>query len=123
PVVVEPDIEEPWAGDLGRPGQRRQVDPVRNLLGDRTRVLSRGVCHRHAPVRLVVAKFRVGARPDGRSKRDGVGPLRDRSGERGAKPLEYIHGWAASGSAPTERAGTGPCQSSWGASPQMSSSA
>ncbi len=61
----EADVEEAGPGDLGRSGDRGQVDGAGQLDGEVAGLLADRLGQRHAAVGLVVAELRVG-RPAGR---------------------------------------------------------
>ena len=83
PGVVQADVEEAGAGDLGRAGERLQVDGVGDLAA-RSRGLLQCLGQGHAAVGLVVAELRVIRRADGGLEGVGIAAFRSRRAESGS---------------------------------------
>ena len=107
PVVAEPDVEEAGAGDLGRVGQRGEVDRLRHLLAPARAGSAERLGQGHAAVGLVVAELGVGARADGRGEGGRVSPLGCGGGEgwrsRSRTFMSLGSGREAGGEAHTEQ--------------------
>ncbi len=77
PGIVQPDVEEPGPGDLGRSGDRRRGPRCRPVPGARSRGLRpMALAMRHAAVGLVIAELGIGRRAHRLREGGPIGPLR-----------------------------------------------
>ena len=86
PVVVQADVEEAGAGDLGRAGDRGEVDAAAISWARSRGFLPERLGQRHAAVGLVIAELGVGRGADGRAKAARSAP----SGKAGPNRLTQV---------------------------------
>ncbi len=76
-------VEEPRPSDLGRPGERFEIDGGGDLGSQNTRVQLQRLRQRHAAIGLVIAKFGVVSGADRGPEGIGIAALGSRRGESG----------------------------------------